>query len=372
MKKFKWLRSVAFILLLCISVTCVLDYYSLSKTFNTRFVNSFEDMPDNTVDGIVVGSSVIAHAWISAVAYEKYGMTTAQFGMSLQPFGAIKGFIDYADKNHDLKYVVIDVHSLRSQNIHTTVTPKYVQQSYLNIPDIGVRYSMLNDLLDYADRVYDFYGYPEEGSDIEVLERNEISLYIPFYDFHNRWVKGLKKADYVDVKNDYLGANDQTSSTFESEDVTKYVERLDFEGLVEINEFQKNELELLFSYLEEKELEVLFINTPSFRKTEYQQELASILAYCEERGYNTVDFSTREMLDKLELDTKTDFSDQGHVNLKGGQKVTEYLCEYLIDNGYFYEDRRGQDGYEYWDEGAANFREFYVKGWKKKGIKVDY
>ncbi len=372
MKKFKWLRSVAFILLLCVAVSGVMHCYSQPKNFNSRFINSFEDMPDNTVDGIVIGSSVVAHAWVSAIAYEKYGLTTAGIGTSVQPFGAVKGFIDYAQKNQDIKYVIIDVHSLRSQNIFTSVSPAKVQEAYLNVPDISVRYSMLNDLLDYAERVYDYYGYPEEDSGDEILKRDDISLYLPIYSFHNRWVDGLKKADYVAVKNDYLGANDRSSSVFVMKDVSDLVERLDFDGLVEINDFQKNELELLFSYLENQGIEALFINTPSFRRAEYQQELSSILAYCEECGYNTVDFSTREMLDKLGLDPKTDFSDQGHVNLKGAQKVTECLCEYLVDNGFPVEDNRNKEGHEYWDEGAKNFKEFYVKGWAKKGFDVSY
>ena len=372
MKKFRWLRSVAFILLLCVALTGVFHCYSQPKTFNSRFINSFADMPDNTVQGVAIGSSVIAHAWVSAIAYEKYGLTTAQFGSSVQPFGAVKGFIEYAQKNQDIKFVIIDVHSLRSQNIFTSVSPSKVQEAYLNVPDISVRYSMLNDLIDYAERVYDYYGYPEEDSEIEILRRDDTSLYLPILTFHNRWVDGLKKADYVAVKNDYLGANDRSSSVFVMKDVSNLVERLDFDGLIEINEFQKNELELLFSYLEEEGIEALFINTPSFRRAEYQQELSSILAYCEDRGYNTIDFSTREMLDKLGLDPATDFSDQGHVNLKGAQKVTEYICEYLLDNGYTCEDRRNADGHEYWDEGAKTFKEHYVKGWAEKGFDVSY
>lgn len=368
MKKTGLLRSVAFILILCVAVAGVMHCYSQPKYFNTRFINTFDEMPDNTVDGIVLGSSVIAHGWVSAVCWEKYGMAAFQFGTSVQPMGSIPGFIEYAEKNHDLKFVIIDVHSLRKQSLMTSVTPSKVQEAYLNIPDIASRYSMLMDLFDYAERVYDFYGEPEKEAD--KLDRTKASMYIPLLAFHNRWVDGLEKADFVDVKNEYLGANDRYTS-FLSRDMTANVKNLDYGRTVEIDDFQKGEIDRLVEYLKKTDLEVLFINTPSFKSKAIQRELASILKYCEDKGYNTIDFSTREMLKEAGFDTKVDFSDNGHVNLAGAEKLTTYVCEYLIDNGYPYEDRRGQEGYDIWEKGLETYRDYYKKGWAGEDVKLE-
>ena len=54
MKNKKWLRSVAFILLLCVAVAGVMHCYSQPKYFNTRFINTFDEMPDNTDFGLVM------------------------------------------------------------------------------------------------------------------------------------------------------------------------------------------------------------------------------------------------------------------------------------------------------------------------------
>jgi len=365
MKNKRWIRSVAFIIILCMAVAGVMHCYSQPKYFNTRFINTFEEMPDNTVDGIVLGSSVIAHGWVSAVSWEKYGMAVFQFGTSVQPIGSIPGFIEYAQKNHDIKYVVIDIHSLRQQTMMTSVQPSKVQEAYLNIPDIFVRYSMLMDLFDYAERMYDFYGEPESNK----LDRTSVSMYLPLLSFHNRWVDGLEKADYVAVKNEYLGANDRYTA-FLSKDMTPNLKNLDFADTVELDDFQKGELDRLFAYLDESGLEVLFISTPSFKSKWIQRELSSILKYCADNGYNTIDFGTREMLEEVGLDTAVDFSDNGHVNLAGAEKLTSYICEYLIDNGYSHTDRRGQDGYELWDSGLKTYREYYKNGWSGKGVEV--
>ena len=368
MKKTNWLRSVAFIIILCIAVMGVMHCYSQPKYFNTRFINTFEEMPDNTVDGIVIGSSVIAHGWVSAVSWEKFGIAAFQFGTSVQPIGSIPGFIEYAEKNHDIKYVIIDVRSLRKQSLMTSITSSKVQEAYLNIPDLASRYSMLMDLFDYAERVYDYYGEPEKESD--KLDRTKASMYLPLLAFHNRWVDGLEKADFVDVKNEYLGANDRYTA-FLSRDMTANVKNLNYGKTAELDDFQKSELDRLFEYLEQTDLEVLFISTPSFKSASIQRELGSFIEYCKESGYNTIDFCTPEMLQEVGFDTKVDFSDNGHVNLAGAQKLTTYICQYLIDNGYPYEDRRGQDGYEIWDKGLEAYKEYYRKGWAGEDIKLE-
>ena len=368
MKKTGFLRSVAFLLILCVAVAVVMHCYSQPKYFNTRFINTFDEMPDNTVDGIVLGSSVIAHGWVSAVSWEKYGMAAFQFGTSVQPMGSIPGFIEYVEKNHDPKFIIIDVHSLRKQSLMTSVTPSKVQEAYLNIPDIASRYSMLMDLFDYAERMYDFYGEPEKEAD--KLDRTKASMYLPLLAFHNRWVDGLEKADFVDVKNEYLGANDRYTS-FLSRDMTANVKNLDYGKTVEIDDFQKGEIDRLTDYLKQSDLEVLFINTPSFKSKAIQRELASILKYCADKGYNTIDFSTRAMLKEAGFDTKVDFSDNGHVNLAGAQKLTDYVCRYLIDNGYPYEDRRGQEGYDIWEKGLETYKDYYKKGWAGEDVKLE-
>ena len=76
------------------------------------------------------------------------------------------------------------------------------------------------------------------------------------------------------------------------------------------------------------------------------------------------------MLEKTGLDTKVDFSDNGHVNLAGAEKVTDYICRYLIDNGYSYTDRRGEDGYDIWNDGLKTYRKYYKDGWSEEGVEV--
>ena len=50
------------------------------------------------------------------------------------------------------------------------------------------------------------------------------------------------------------------------------------------------------------------------------------------------------------MDFQTDFYDYGgHANAIGAEKYTAFLGKYLSEN-YEFEDKRGQEGYEDWDE----------------------
>lgn len=51
---------------------------------------------------------------------------------------------------------------------------------------------------------------------------------------------------------------------------------------------------------------------------------------------------------EMGLDFSTDFADHAHLNVAGGAKYTAYLGKWLSKN-YSFPDRRGQKGYESWE-----------------------
>ena len=51
---------------------------------------------------------------------------------------------------------------------------------------------------------------------------------------------------------------------------------------------------------------------------------------------------------EMGLDFSTDYADHAHLNEAGGAKYTAYLGKWLSKN-YSFPDRRGQKGYESWE-----------------------
>ncbi len=362
MKNKKWLRSVAFILILTISVLGVFHCYGLPKTYDTKNIAAFDAEEENLVDGVLLGTSVVAHAWLTPVAWQRYGLATYHLSTSVQPFGVVNEFLDYVDKSQDIKYAIIDIHGLRKDCITTGLVPAKFRAAYLNIPDLESRIKILISLYKYAAESYDFYGKPEKASNAVNLK--DKSYIIPFIAFHSRWIDGLEKADFVTVKNEYMGGDDRATA-FGIKDCSKYTPLWDFGEVKDIDDFQKGQLQRIFDYAEEKNIKLLFINMPSFKSNKEQEEMRDLIEYCKNQGYDTIDFSSVEMVEELGLDLSMDFVNKGHLNAFGGIKVTDYICQYLIENDFYTVDHRGEEAYAHWDEAAENYMEFYQKGLEK-------
>lgn len=365
MKNIKWLRSIAFLMLLVLAVSGVMHCYGLPKDHITRNIAAFDEEKEKTIDGVVLGTSVVAYAWVTPAAWQDYGLSIYQYSSNAQPFGAMNEYLDHIRETQDIKFAVIDVHGIRSAAVKTSIRPGVYRYAYLNVPDIKHRYKILDALFDYAAKAYEAYDISEEEQ-AEYIKLYDISYYIPFLNFHGRWLDGLKKSDFVTVANKFKGANDR-KNTFDVYDCSSYIDRWDYELPEDINDFQKEQLQRVFDYGKENNIELLFINLPSFRTKEEQQEMGALIEYCRKQGYDTIDFTDEAVLKESQVDISKDFCNKGHLNSNGGIKVTKYLCQYLIDNGYYTPDHRGEKGYESWDTVSDAYWSFYNKGWNKKG-----
>lgn len=361
MENKKWLRSVAFVLLLVIALVGVMQCYGLPRNYDTRNMEALDAEKRNTLDGIILGTSVVSYSWNTPAAWRDYGMAIYHMATSEQPFAVIPEYVDFISKKHDIKYVIVDVHGLRSKTVISSLKESTVRSAYLNFPKLFPRFDILSSIFDYAEKAYAFYGEPTVDRD-KYVDVNDKSYYLPLYSFHSRWVDGLQKADFVTVKNNYLGA-DVRKNKFKIMDCTEYLDRWDFDDPGEVDAFQKEQLDNLFEYGKEKDINFIFISLPSFRSKEEQMELSAILDYCDENGYDTIDFTSDGVLEDAGIDVSTDFVDKGHLNSRGGIKSTKYVCEFIKEKGYDTPDHRGDKKYSSWDEATEAYFKYYEKGW---------
>ena len=249
MKNKGWLKVVAFLLILTLAVGYVSARYDYPPNHDTRSIAAFAELKKNTVDGVAIGTSVVKYGFVPTAAYEQTGAAVGLLATSLQPFGATIPLLEYAKKTQNIKFAIIDIHGLRSAAVKNSVVPAKIQNLYLNIPNRLDGYKLMFSLFDYADRVYEYYGKPEDGK--PVVDKSELYWYVPFINFHSRWKDGLVKKDFNKPKTTYLGAYDVKSRVFATTDCSPYFYCWDYET-TDIDDFQKNELSLLFDFLKEK------------------------------------------------------------------------------------------------------------------------
>ena len=96
------------------------------------------------------------------------------------------------------------------------------------------------------------------------------------------------------------------------------------------------------------------IISPYAMEEEARLQYNYLIGAIEEEGYPVLDFNAH--IETIGLDFSTDFYDYGsHVNALGEGKCTAFLGEYLSQH-YDLADRRGQEGYESWDDAWALYQ----------------
>ena len=107
-------------------------------------------------------------------------------------------------------------------------------------------------------------------------------------------------------------------------------------------------------YLKENELQALFILSPTVMEEEKQK----MYNYMDEiiAGYGYEFLNLNDYYEEIGIDFQTDFSDYGgHTNALGARKCTKFLGDYLTAH-YELADKRGQEGYESWDEAYEQWK----------------
>lgn len=364
----KSLSIIAFLAILSFCIFSVTEIISAPTGYINNTVNSFNNESDDKVDAVVLGTSVVSYGYFPTVAFNEYGISSYNFGSDVQPAGTIQSILDFVKSNQDIKYVVIDVHGFRKSAIIKSTggngakaNKGNIQKFSRSIPFGKYRFNIINSYIDFSEKVYEYYGYPEDSK--QIVKRDDISLYIPFYSLHNRWITGIKKDDFVKNTGKYKGGFSD-KDIFSTKDCSKLLDVWTGKE-TELDDFQMSLIDELLEYLDQQDFQSLFINYPSFRSEEDESECLTILNYIERKGYNTLNLSGTEAIEKIGIDLKTDFYNTGHVNSKGGIKTTRYICSYvkeLFEEDYV--DHRGEEGYESWDKAIDNYCKFLKSGWK--------
>ena len=129
---------------------------------------------------------------------------------------------------------------------------------------------------------------------------------------------------------------------------------------------QEEYLNDLLDYLDENDINALFVVTPYEAKDHEQRRFNYMADIITGRGYNFLDMNRH--LDEIGLDYSKDIRDYGtHTNVSGAEKVTTFLEKYLLEN-YRQKgialtvDHREDPRYKSWDKAYDKWKKEYEEG----------
>ena len=366
MTKKQGLKAVLFFVVLGMVFGSVIRVFGVpmerSMWSMTRF-NEFYEEPRNSWDCVVLGTSCIDRGWVAPLAWNDYGMTVYNLATDGQPIILTTGLLEEVRKTQDVKLAIVDIRGARL----SCLTSKEAQDR--RVTD-AMKYSLnrqktVKHALDFYQ---DFYTREEvrdaigdETADMKWAELDENSLYFPFLKYHSRWATGLDQTDFVKQISEMKGTFDNDIGPFDIEIVKE--PKLHSDVTEELLDIQKEILDEIIEYGEDTDLEILFVSMPLSTGKKRQIELNNINHYLEEKGAAVLNFNTKEKYEEVGLDFSEDFYNKHHMNSRGAAKFTKYLAGYIKEN-YDFEDKRGREEYQDWNEAYEKYVDFFEEGWK--------
>lgn len=328
-----WKKITKVVLFLLIFI---LLFLGASKVLNStgdyrsaQWIGGFYKEPARSLDAVYVGSSTCYAYWNPLYAWENYGIAVYPYTCNSQHFIAAEYLIREVRKTQPDALFIVNTNTIEENRM---VVEKY------------------HDLLDCMPFSINKLRLTKYLCDISGFSaRESLELYVPLYRFHSRWSE-LNSSDFYYPLNGLKGTSNYSTYKNTFTDISQLYTHAD--GFSPLPDYIAEAAESLMDYCEAEGVRIVFVTVPRVESRLRLEEINTLNAMLEDRGFDTL--KLMDQTDLLKLDLTQDFYNKGHTNIHGSLKYTAYLSEYLIER-YGLEDRRGDPSCASWDEGVRKY-----------------
>lgn len=336
MKSHNILKAVSFILIFFLLLTGVSYIVRTNGDVKDRFAGFYAEEKDS-IDVLLCGSSTVGTSFSPGYMWGSYGFTSYPISSNTQRPKAIRYLLEEAYKYQDPEVVVIELRMFTYEDEEMKTDEPHIREVTDNMKYSLQRIKTVHALTDGVD-----------GFD------NKISYYFDIMKYHSNWgmfflPEELQKVTY-EKADLHKGFEHPTAIMYHDASIDAYIP---IEDRMSIPQEQEETLRELIRYLKEKEQRALFVVSPIkydhafFAKANYMKDIV------ESEGFQYVN-----MMEEADPAFATDFFDGAHTNILGARKCSEALGE-ILSREYGLLDKRGQNGYDSWDESYDAFWEIY-------------
>ncbi len=290
--------------------------------------------PEDTIDVVMIGSSPVYPFYAAPKLWGEYGFTMYPLASNVQRPKAAVYLVEEALKTQSPELFVFELRMYLYEEGLMADNMAYARGVTDNLKYSWNRIRLINSLVPEVSERYTYYF------DIFKYHSNWKTLVLPDQYTAFRYERLHPLKGYVPHDEVLPGAGVDCSAVTEQ---------------MAIPAEQEETLRALLAYLQEKDLNALFIVSPMVLDEEMQKKFNYMESIITSYGYNYLNFNN--YYDELGIDFATDYYDGGsHVNASGSEKCTDFLGSYLTEH-YALADRRGDKKYSTWDEAYGYWQE---------------
>lgn len=338
-------RFVSFILvfLLLLQLASGTLFYIANKlniSYKLSNAYSFTAEPNNTIDVACVGNSNLYSSISPAILWNDYGCTSTVIASPRQTTMRSYLFLKELLKKQTPKVVVIetDMFYEGANNKKDNKKNFDLVKTLKTVPILNTVSTLVNDS-NITDIVEKNYGVFLLHDNWKMLSVKNIKHLI---ETRNEKPKTIEHGFYFNNSVDKLNPNNYMK-------VTNEVEEIPSKNVIYIDK--------MISLCKAKNIEVVFIDVPSVGSWNYARHNA-VEELAKTYGVQFLDLNTK--LDEVNIDFKSDFRDENHLNYSGAVKSTRYLGS-ALNKKYdtLLIDRRNDVKFQYWNDYNEEFEKLY-------------
>ena len=304
--------------------------------------------PKDTIDVIMIGSSPVYPFYAAPKLWGEYGFTMYPLSSNVQRPKAAVYLVEEALKTQSPELFVFELRMYAYEEGTMADNMAYARGVTDNLKYSWNRIRLINSLVPDVSERYTYY--------------------FDIFKYHSNWKTLVLSDQYTAFRYERL----HPLKGYVMSDKVVYGEGADYSTVMEqtaIPAEQEENLRILLEYLQEKDLNALFIVSPMVLDEDMQKKFNYMEGIITSYGYNYLNFNNH--YDDLGIDFATDYYDGGsHVNASGSEKCTAFLGSYLAEH-YVLADRRGDKKYSTWDEAYVYWQECQKEAMETINNKVE-
>lgn len=281
-------------------------------------INTFHDLPEDSIEIIIYGSSIAWRGMNVMEMYENYGIAAYNYGCNWQNINTTLLFVQDSLRTQSPKVIAIE-----TTQVNTIFKDRDMDGQIYYTKAIGEsleKYKFLKGCF---------------GNDIE----RWVSYYMPICAFHDNWIN-LNRDSFTNYDDKATTSTFYNTMGFMSLDWVNPIELRDWKTFpqFELDENVVCILDELVRTCKKNDIDIIFYTAPAAPEYYYFDAMKS---YAAENECVYINFY--EKIEEIGIDGQTDFSDEGHLNENGATKLADYLGRFIVAN-YEVTDMRQYEG----------------------------
>ncbi len=325
-------KAILFVLIFLFLLRSVTYMLRTNGDIKEIFLGFYAE-PEDTLDVVMIGSSPVYPFYAAPKMWGEYGFTMYPLSSNVQRPKAATYLVEEALKTQSPELFVFELRMYAYEDGSMAENMAYTRGVTDNLKYSLNRIRLINSMVP------------------EVSER--YTYYFDIFKYHSNWKTLILPDQYTAFRYERL----HPLKGYVMNEAVVPGEGADYSQVTEtmpIPAEQEENLRALLAYLEENNLNALFIVSPMVLNEELQMKfnyMEDIIASC---GYGYLNLN--DYYDEISIDFATDYYDGGsHTNALGAEKCTDFLGDYLARN-YQFTDKRGEKGYSTWDTAYAYWK----------------